>query len=217
MKKFFNSKTKMWMSILALTAVLLVGGTLAYLWASDGELTNAFSLAQVDTRVKEDLTAGKKEVTIENVGRSPVYVRARIMVSGVDPTKVQVVDTEPVAPNADTVYLVMPNAGGSSSGKDWQCDAFVESYTDEFYYFSQVLYGSAADATPACPEGELTATTSLLQKVVLGNALQNEKFLKDFSVTIYHESVLANEYPGTDMDNIAAQFDKADPEKTPAP
>ena len=212
MKKFFNSKTKMWMSILALTAVLFVGGTLAYLWASDGELTNAFSLAQVDTRVKEDLTAGKKEVTIENVGRSPVYVRARIMVSGVDPAKVKVVESEPAAPDADTVYLVMPNAGGSSSGKDWQCSAFVENYTDEFYYFSQVLYGSAADATPICPTGQRIDTTPLLEKVVLGSDLQKDEFLKDFSVTIYHESVLANEYPDTNMANIKVQFDKADPE-----
>ena len=211
MKKFFNSKTKMWMSILALTAVLFVGGTLAYLWASDGELTNAFSLAQVDTHVKEDLTTGKK-VTIENAGRSPVYVRARIMVSGVDPAKVKVVESEPPAPDEDTVYLVMPNAGGNDSEKQWQCNASGNNYTHEFYYFSRVLYGSASDATPACPEGKLTATTSLLEKVVLGSALQNEKFLKDFSVTIYHESVLANEYPVTDMDNIVDQFDKADPE-----
>ena len=211
MKKFFNSKTKMWMSILALTAVLLVGGTLAYMWASDGELTNAFSLAQVDTRVEEDLTAGKK-VTIKNVGRSPVYVRARILVSGVDPAKVQVVNTEPVAPDADTVYLVMPNAGGRDSGKQWQCNASGNNYTHEFYYFSQVLYGSAADATPTCPTGQRIDTTPLLEKVVLGSNLQNEKFLKDFSVTIYHESVLANEYPVTDMDNIVDQFVKADPE-----
>lgn len=207
------------MSILALTAVLFVGGTLAYLWASDGELTNAFSLAQVDTRVKEDLTAGKKEVTIENVGRSPVYVRARILVSGVDPAKVKVVESEPAVASleSDAVYLVMPNAGGSDSGEQWQCNATGNDYTHEFYYFSQVLYGSAPDATPTCPTGQRIDTTPLLEKVVLGNALQNEKFLKDFSVTIYHESVLANEYPVTDMDNIVDQFVKADPEKTPAP
>ena len=214
MKKFFNSKTKMWMSILALTAVLFVGGTLAYLWASDGELTNAFSLAQVDTHVKEDLTTGKKEVTIENVGRSPVYVRARILVSGVDPAKVKVVEIEPAAASleSDAVYLVMPNAGGSSPNKGWQCDAFSGKYTDEFYYFSQVLYGSASDATPTCPTGQRIDTTPLLEKVVLGSALQNEEFLEDFSVTIYHESVLANEYPDTNVANIKAQFDKADPE-----
>lgn len=201
MKPLFKSKISLWASILALVVIIGVGATLAYLSASDSRLTNTFSLAEVDTEINEDLTNGNKTVTVENVGKSPVYIRARLMVSGIDPTKVEIVSTEPTEKADGTVYLVMPNVT-----KDWeQAD---KSKPDNFYYFMQVVYSSAEDATPS--DKTPTETTPLLEKVVFDKDLQADKdFLEDFSVTVYHESVLAQDTTKNTAADIEDVFDSA--------
>ena len=203
MKPLFKTKRALWSTILALVMVIGVGATLAYLSASDSRLTNTFSLAEVDTEINEDLTNGNKKVTVENVGKSPVYIRARLMVSGIDPTKVAIVSTEPTEKADGTVYLVMPNVT-----KDWDLVAGNgdSQYTDNFYYYKGVVYSSAADATP---KGDPTETSALLQKVVFADDLKTEDFLKQFSVTVYHESVLAQDTSLKDASKIEAVFDSA--------
>ena len=57
-------------------------------------LTNTFAMAEVDTEISEDITEGNKTVTIENKGDSAVYVRARILVSGVNPENVTISSVE---------------------------------------------------------------------------------------------------------------------------
>lgn len=62
-----------------LVAVVAVGGTLAYLVASDSPLLNTFSLMKIDTEVEEPTTSGSaesKEPTVKNSGTADVYVRA---------------------------------------------------------------------------------------------------------------------------------------------
>lgn len=189
MKPLFKSKISLWASILALVVIIGVGATLAYLSASDSRLTNTFSLAEVDTEINEDLTSGNKTVTVENVGKSPVYIRARLMVSGIDPTKVQIVSTEPDEKANGTVYLVMPYVTA-----DWDLATGngANQYTDNFYYYKGVVYGGAEDATPSGKTP--TETSALLKKVVIADDLvAQEGFLDKFSVTVYHESVLAQD------------------------
>ncbi len=202
MKPLFKSKISLWASILALVVIIGVGATLAYLSASDSRLTNTFSLAEVDTEINEDLTNGNKKVTVENVGKSPVYIRARLMVSGIDPNNVEIVSTEPDEKADGTVYLVMPNVTD-----EWER---VGSALDDFYYFKQVVYGSKTGATPPCPDGGLTETSALLQKVVIADNLKtDEDFLKDFSVTVYHESVLAQDTTKNTAATIEDVFESA--------
>lgn len=69
-----------------LVAVVAVGGTLAYLMASDSPLLNTFALAEVETEIKEpdSGTAANKTAKVVNTGESPVYVRARVVISGGD-------------------------------------------------------------------------------------------------------------------------------------
>ena len=202
MKPLFKTKRALWSTILALVMVIGVGATLAYLSASDSRLTNTFSLAEVDTEIDEDLTNGNKTVTVENVGKSPVYIRARLMVSGIDPNNVEIVSTEPDEKADGTVYLVMPNVTD-----EWER---VGSALDDFYYFKQVVYGSKTGATPPCPDGGLTETSALLQKVVIADNLKtDEDFLKDFSVTVYHESVLAQDTTKNTAATIEDVFESA--------
>lgn len=209
MKPLFKTKRALLSTILALVLVIGVGATLAYLSAADARLTNTFSLAEVDTEIKEDLTDGNKTVTVKNVGKSPVYIRARLMVSGIDPANVIVsndkqYDAENATAPAGKVVLYMPNVT-----QDWDLVAGNgdSHYTDNFYYYKGVVYSSATDATPSGKTP--TETSALLQKVVFANDLKTEDFLKQFSVTVYHESVLAQDTTKNTAADIEDVFDSA--------
>lgn len=181
MKPLFKSKISLWASVLALVVVIGIGATLALMASPSNSVTNSFSAADIDTEIEEKgLTEGDKQVSIKNYGPSDAYVRARIMVSGVNPENVEIVSEEPVEGDvaADTVYLVMQNNG--TGDKQWtkeDSDA-NGNYSDDFYYYLDVLTKDES-------------SKNLLEKVVLGKDLQGEDFLNTFSVTIYHESVLA--------------------------
>ena len=205
MKPLFKTKRALLSTILALVLVIGVGATLAYLSAADARLTNTFSLAEVDTEIKEDLTDGNKTVTVKNVGKSPVYIRARLMVSGIDPANVIVSDDKQYdAENATApkgkVVLYMPNVT-----TDWQ--QADNSKPDNFYYYKGVVYGGAEDATP---KENPTETSALLKKVVFADDLaKNKDFLDQFSVTVYHESVLAQDTSLKDASAIEDVFNTA--------
>lgn len=192
MKPLFKSKISLWASVLALVVVIGIGATLALMASPSNSVTNSFSAADIDTEIEENITDGNKQVSIKNYGPSDAYVRARIMVSGVKPENVKIVDTEPVegTVEADKVYLVMENPGL------WVQDPNATAKGD-FYYYLGVL---AKDQK----------SENLLEKVVLGSNLQGKEFLDTFSVTIYHESVLAINKTA-DLETIKAAFDAAQP------
>lgn len=104
---------------LLLVAVVAVGGTFAYLMATDSPLLNTFTLAEVETKVDEPEsgTASDKKADVQNTGKSPVYVRARVVVSGIEPSKLTV--------NYD-------NTGA------WKYDK-----EDGFYYYTSILQPGA--------------------------------------------------------------------------
>ncbi len=192
MKPLFKSKISLWASVLALVVVIGVGATLALMSSSSNAVTNSFTAADIDTEIEEVLTNGDKQVSIKNYGPSDAYVRARIMVSGVNPENVVIASEEPAeeAVDANTVYLVMtnPNLWVQEEG----------AAEDDFYYYLGVL---AKDQKSA----------NLLDKVVLGDKLAADKdFLDTFSVTIYHESVLAINKPAkVDINTVKDSFEAA--------
>lgn len=190
MKPLFKSKISLWASVLALVIVIGVGVTMALMASPSNSVTNSFSAADIDTEIEENITDGNKQVSIKNYGPSDAYVRARIMVSGVNPTDVVIVPSEDAigTVEADKVYLVMENP------TLWVQDTAATA-KDDFYYYLGVL---AKDQK----------SKNLLEKVVLGSNLQKEDFLNTFSVTIYHESVLAINKTA-DLETIKAAFDAA--------
>lgn len=173
MKPLFKTKRMLTATLLALVMMVAVGATLALMASTSNSVTNTFAAAQVDTEIDEDLKDGNKKVTIENTGKSPVYVRARIMVSGVAESQVAIVGSETEATDQNKVYLVMENQS------QWQqADA---SAKDNYYYYLNVLEPNQR-------------TPNLLTKVVIpGEALRTKlkEMGEKFSVTVYHESVLA--------------------------
>ena len=192
MKPLFKSKISLWASVLALVVVIGVGATLALMASPSNAVTNSFTAADIDTEIEEVLTNGDKQVSIKNYGPSDAYVRARIMVSGVNPENVKIVASEAEigTPAADKVYLVMKNPDL------WKQEDSAAK--DDFYYYLGVL---AKDQKSA----------NLLDKVVLGDKLAADKdFLDTFSVTIYHESVLAINKPAkVDINTVKDSFEAA--------
>lgn len=189
MKKFLKTHAKLCIAVLAL-ALVTVGGTLALMAVSSNSVINSFTAASIDTEIKEVLTDGNKQVSITNKGSSDAYVRARIMVSGINPNQVLIKSTVAEAEDEaaeetgkNNVYLVMGEGYGQDKLWNWEKDGSKDSYSDDYYYYLDVLKSGQE-------------STKLLEKVVLGEDLQkDEGFLENFTVTIYHESVLAIEQP----------------------
>lgn len=186
MKPLFKTKRMLTATLLALVMMVAVGATLALMASTSNSVTNTFAAAQVETEIDEDLTNNNKKVTIENTGKSPVYVRARIMVSGVAESQVAIVGNEAEATDQNKVYLVMENQS------QWQqADA---SAKDNYYYYLNVLEPNQR-------------TSELLTKVVIpGKDLRTKlkEMGEKFSVTVYHESVLAI---NTDLTTISGEDD----------
>lgn len=145
-----------------LVAVVAVGGTLAYLYATDSPLLNTFTLADVHTEIEEPEsgTAVTKDPKIQNEGKSPVYVRARAVISGGDADVIEannwitIVYNEPVWVN-----------GG-----------------DGFYYYTDILQPKAEGA------GVYPTTSELFTDVTVSNEVSKEA---EFYLDVYQESVLA--------------------------
>ena len=88
MKKFIKKSKFLLLGLLVVAA--FVGSTFAYLRATDTQIVNTFKFAKVETSIDEktedtspDNTATKL-VKIQNNEVSPVFVRARVVVSGAD-------------------------------------------------------------------------------------------------------------------------------------
>lgn len=211
MKKFFKTHAKLCIAVLAL-ALVTVGGTLALMATSPKALLNNFTAASIDTEIKEEVGGdGTKQVSITNKGPSDAYVRARIMVSGVENGQVQIVKTTEEAnteaeKKPDKVYLVMGEGYDAEDPWSWKKDPKAP-YADGFYYYLDVVKA-----------GE--STNKLLEKVVFGSKLENDqKFLEGFNITVYHESVLAIEKPAqgqaASLEMVKRAFTNAVPTTTP--
>lgn len=181
MKKFFKTHAKLCIAVLALSLVT-VGATLALMVSASNSVTNQFTAGDVNTHIEEVLTEGNKQVSIKNDGPSEAYVRARIMVSGVKPADVEIVSSESQATGTNKIYLVMQNNGTDSSKWTKENPANNGTYSDDYYYYLDVL-------------SKTESTNELLEKVVIGEDLKTDDFLANFTVTIYHESVLAIDQP----------------------
>lgn len=213
MKKFFKTHAKLCIAVLAL-ALVTVGGTLALMAVSSNSVINSFTAASIDTEIEEGVGGeGTKQVSITNKGPSDAYVRARIMVSGVEKDQVKIAKTTKEA-NAEAakypnkVYLVMPNNDNANGKWCKEQESDNDEYSDKFYYYLGVV-------KPSDP------TENLLEKVVFGESLKDDqKFLEGFNITVYHESVLAIDKPATpngevNLKMVTDSFKNAVPTATP--
>lgn len=188
-----KSHIVMWVAVLAL-ALVTVGGTLALMAVSSNSVINSFTAASIDTEIKEEVGGeGTKQVSITNKGPSDAYVRARIMVSGVEKDQVKIVSADPETIEPDKVYLVMPNNDNANGKWCKEKESDNDKYSDKFYYYLGVV-------KPDDP------TKNLLEKVVFGKDLQNDEFLAGFNITVYHESVLAINKPAASGGKVTLEM-----------
>lgn len=178
MKRIFGAKSKLLVSILMVLCIMTVGSTMAYLFATSDLLKNTFSSAELDTGIIDEGSGTNKTVSITNKGKSPAWVRARLLVSGIAPENVMIETTKPDSTEAGKIYLVMPNCGDSK----WET---VTDYSDLMDGDGWIHY------TSALPAGETTA--NLLEGVVFGEGVDPNTI----TITVTHESVLALDTSGT--------------------
>ena len=177
MKRIFGAKSKLLVSILMVLCIMTVGSTMAYLFATSDLLKNTFSSAELDTGIIDVETEAGKTVSVTNKGKSPAWVRARLLVSGIDPENVVIADAKPDSTDAGKIYLVMPYL---EEGK-WET---VNNY-------SYLMNGDGwIHYTSALPAGETTA--KLLKGVVFGEGVDPNTI----TITVTHESVLALDTAG---------------------
>ena len=124
-----NSKLFGVLLSLLLVAALCVGGTLAYLKASDSPVTNTFTLADIHTHIEEDKGGNEesKKVSLTNPSTStgPVWIRARVLVSS-GTAKVIFVAAAPETKAENTIYVVI--------GSGW-----TKNDTDGYYYYNNLV------------------------------------------------------------------------------
>ena len=171
MKQFFSKQKRLLLSILVLICVLGVGSTVAYLFATDGALTNHFEYADLDTGIVDTGTGMDKTVSVKNKGKSPAWVRVRLMVSGIDPANVRIVDSDTDAAQPDELLLVMKYQN------DWSTITSYERLMEGqgWIYYRNKLQPKEGYTSP------------LLSGVVFGKDVDPN----DIAITVSHESVLA--------------------------
>lgn len=122
-----NSKLFGVLLSLLLVAALCVGGTLAYLKASDSPVTNTFTLADIHTHIEEDKGGNEQSKVVSlknNNSTGPVWIRARVLVSS-GTAAVNFVAAAPVTKAENTIYVVI--------GSDWT------EGTDGYYYYKNLV------------------------------------------------------------------------------
>ena len=109
-----------------LVALIVVGGTVAYLVASDRPVKNSFAFIDVDTDIEEpdENDPEKKAPTVTNNGDSTVFVRAKVIVTPAPGC------TEPVS---ESDIAINYNEDTDGDGGKW------EKKNDGWYYYSRAL------------------------------------------------------------------------------
>ena len=123
-----NSKLFGVLLSLLLVAALCVGGTLAYLKASDSPVTNTFTLADIHTHIEEGAGGNEQSKVVSlknNNSTGPVWIRARVLVSS-GTAAVNFVTAAPETKAKNTIYVVI--------GRDW-----TKNDTDGYYYYKNLV------------------------------------------------------------------------------
>ena len=170
---------KVLLSVLLVT-VALVGGTLAYLVASDDPIINTFKLANVNTEIDEPEDGGNastKTPWVENNGESTVFVRAKAVVVTGDGSSVPVTEADLKIFYNDSDDVVPGNNGWSDTES-----VYWMAGNDGWYYYNRTLKKDEK-------------TEPLFDGVTVNPDL--DKGAK-FDIYVYHESVIVGPNEATD-------------------
>lgn len=191
--------------VVALLAVMVIGGSLAYFTDTD-DATNTFTVGNVDIKLTEPNWEGSgskdapavypgealaKDPTVTNVGANPCFVRVKV--TGLDC----------LAPAGEITYRT-----------DYVADKLGDNWvkgSDGYFYYDKVL--------------EVGATTdALFDQIVIPTDLENGDPDKEFNVVVSAEAVQAqgakpswSAVQNMTVDEIAAWFATCMPAATTNP
>lgn len=156
-----------------LVAVVLVGGTMAYLVARDDAVVNSFDLADVRTEIEEPEggSAASKTPKVKNEGASQVYVRARAVVITGEGSSV------PVSEQDLNIRYNVENYESEDSNWENNKDTWWFDGEDGWYYYN-------------VPLNQNDETEPLFDGVKITTVWENPQSVK-FDIYVYHESVVA--------------------------
>ena len=123
--------------LVAAVAVIIAGtagATLAYLSHQSG-LTNQFQIAEVSTGIEEMFDGGntKTDVSVQNTGDVPAYIRAAVIIGWEDAAGNPLIDEE--APKVNEDYTMTMNRNSSSAEGKWVLAS------DGYYYYTMPVEG----------------------------------------------------------------------------
>ena len=138
MKNFKRQKTGMLLIAIALLLTVAVGGTIAYLAASAGPVTNTFTPGNVPPTIDENFDGEtKSNVSIINDGNVSAYIRAQVIFTWQDAS--------------GNVYGKLP-AAGTDYTISWTKAGWIEG-SDGFYYHQTAVApngGKTGELFTAC-------------------------------------------------------------------
>lgn len=123
--------------LVAAVAVIIAGtagATLAYLSHQSG-LTNQFQIAEVSTKIEEtfDGVNTKTDVSVQNTGDVPAYIRAAVIIRWEDAEGNPLIDEE--APKEYIDYTIDMNLNSLSDEGEWVLAS------DGYYYYTMPVKG----------------------------------------------------------------------------
>lgn len=146
---------------LALAGAIAVGGTVAWLSAATGAVTNTFEPGEVTTEIVENVDSNVKEnVKVTNTGNIPAYIRAKVVVNWVDDQGV----VSASAPILEKDYTA-----------EFKLDQGWTQGADGFYYYtSQVAPGASTGVLliRCAPVGDEAPAGCRLSVEILDEAIQ---------------------------------------------
>ena len=149
---------------LLLTAMLTIGGTLAYLYTSTAPVVNTFNPVLPDITVDEDFSDNvKNNVTIHNTGEVDSFIRAKVVITWQN--------------DAGNVYYKTPVVGTTAENGDykieWKLTDWVKGDDGFYYYTKSVAPGGETSvlfsgATPlkACEDSTYTLHIEILSQSI---------------------------------------------------
>lgn len=138
MKNVMRRKTVLLLTAVALLLTMAVGGTIAYLFATTGEVKNTFEPAYVNPVIDESFQENvKKNVRIQNDGNVSAYIRVAVVGNWCD-AEGNVLQSETVTISANNwiewngyYYYKVPVSAGEYTGYLIDSDGYTPSETPE--------------------------------------------------------------------------------------
>ncbi len=184
MKGLFKRTNKTLLLVVAalLLVVASIGGTLAWLTSTPGALMNTFELGKVPISINETFDkATKSEVTVENTGNVPAYIRVALVPVWRDKDG-----------NGTGLYADLSQCNYALN-LGTESDQWTYNPTDNYYY-----YNSSIDA-----EDE---TENLIVSLTVKDDLDTVYSGKHFELQVLAQSIQAE---GMGVSTAKAAFEKA--------